>query len=357
MTAQTDTKETVAAAGFAGFMALALGPVGLLLAAIAVGIDRAWTNGVGSGTVPAAARRGWAESVAGHRAWLDWDRQHRARYRAARRRWLADGADPATAPARPGMGSRFGAWLRRLWARTAVTGTEFGAGFADGWRAARKVQDEGGGFADIVRARPEPQPAAVPIPESQPSPVREPVREQARQEPQPAAPPIVPEPPASPPPDPAPAVPAQTAPQASNPTTTRQPVSDQGAAMTAATVGETHADITLAKLDGIGASIGQAENLNDQAAAVASNLDAQVAAASEYADEKGATTASRQALDEARAVAAAIRETVARLADLCERAGESVSAATAGMRPAVDAQDSLNAAGARGDIVATATSD
>lgn len=124
-----------------------------------------------------------------------------------------------------------------------------------------------------------------------------------------------------------------------------------------AQTGETHADITLAKLTGIGSSISQAENLNDQAAATASNIDAQVAEASEYADDKGATAATRQALDEAKAVSAAIRETVAKLADLCARAGESVDAATVGMRPAIDAQDGLATAGARGDIVATATSD
>lgn len=341
MTAGTDTKETVAAAGFAGFLALAFGPVGLLLAAIAIGVERAWDNGVGGGSAGSAASRRWSNSLAGHRAWLDWDRGQRARHAVARREWLASGGDPANAPVWPDAWQRFGLWLHRQWSRAAVSGSEFADGFGDGWAAAQKVRDDGGSFGDIATARPEVSPPP-PDPAPQPArPVAEPVR-----------PPV-------PQPEPQPIPIAVPDPGDSSPQSAIQPAPNEGAPMTTPTIqqGETHADLILVKLDGLGRWISQAEDLNDQASATASAIEAEVAEASEYSESKDATSATKQALDEAKGVASAIRETVARLADLCAQASESVGAATVGMRPAIDAQDGLHAAGARGNVVATATSD
>jgi hypothetical protein len=121
--------------------------------------------------------------------------------------------------------------------------------------------------------------------------------------------------------------------------------------------GETHADLTASELAAIHATVGRISDLNDQTAAEQQNLAAQVQAAKERVAQHGGTAATAQALDEAEALVVTLGQHGAQLGDAATATGDQTAAAEAGLAPARDAQDQLASAGARGDYVATATSD
>lgn len=153
MTAPAEQKEKTAAVLFAGFMALALGGAGLLVAALAVGIERAVAGETVEQQRSRQRRRGW---LAEQRAWLGADHDRRLSRTEARRAWLEAGGAPEAKPAEPGRARRFGAGLRRLIARTAVGVSDFAAGAKDGWQAGEQTRRQGGGFRDIAGSRPGP---------------------------------------------------------------------------------------------------------------------------------------------------------------------------------------------------------
>lgn len=171
----TSGQEVAAASGFALLLAAALGGFGIVLAAIAIGAERAW-NGRAGGTA-AKARTSWGRFLDDQRAWLDHDAQVRAARRQARRDWWQAGADPAAKPQGPPWATRIGAGLRRGLSGAAVAadvGTRgvgrFGGGFRDGWHAAQQRRAGGAGFRDVV-ATPDPaRPVQVEAVEDAPNP-------------------------------------------------------------------------------------------------------------------------------------------------------------------------------------------
>ncbi|MET0416629.1 MAG: hypothetical protein ABW022_11480 [Actinoplanes sp.] len=151
MTAPTEAKERTAAVWFAGLMTLAMGGAGLLVAALAVGLQRAATGELAEGQRSRERRASW---LGQQKAWLAADRDRRMAHAEQRRQWLAAGGDPTLEPTRPSRGQRFGAGLRRLVARTAVGASDFAKGAGEGWRAANQTRKAGGDFRQIAASRP-----------------------------------------------------------------------------------------------------------------------------------------------------------------------------------------------------------
>lgn len=147
-----DQKEEVAAVGFVGFMTMALGPLGFLIAAVSVGIERMWNGGAQERDRARERGRGW---LGEKRDWLAADHRRREDRRRKRRNWLTAGADPSTEPAEPRRGRRLRDGIRRAIARAAIAVADFAAGARDGWQAAQKVRKNGGSLRDIATARPE----------------------------------------------------------------------------------------------------------------------------------------------------------------------------------------------------------
>ncbi len=351
MTAPTQGKDTAAAVGFVGFMALVLGPVGVVLAAVAVGAERAWSRRT-VGESP-------TDRVAADREWLAHDASQRAAYRRARQEWWAAGADPATKPAEPSRASRLGAWFRRQRARDRVWSEDFLAGFREGRRAAEQVRRDGGGFRDIVRARP-----ARPAWESDEVPV-DPWEEHSTP---------VADPPESPQPEPAAAAspddpgrqadPLNLAGREDEPGAQTEPddATDQQASSTdnggtdmATVTSDSNAAVLRTKLTGIGATTSQVSDLVDQLAAVREQLASQVADAAEFAEATGQTAVTRTALDSASAVSAQLSQHLGAASEAADRAAEDTALAGGGLRPVEQAEDALAQAGADGRAVAPAT--
>lgn len=372
MSAPTDGrgKETVAAGFMAVFLTAALGGLGLVLAAIAVGTERAW-NGRSGGTAD-TARQGWRRTRDDHRAWLAADRRRSDEWRAARRKWWQEGADPATRPAQPKPAVRVGSGVRRWWSRLVVgAGTaagaaaRFGAGCRDGWRAGQRVRRDGGTFRDVASARP--GPATEPEDRAGDPPVD------------------APENPAEPN-----AADAQKDPKSEkrddmdvqvmrDEDTNRMRAADvalgrkphkrtpvealvsgaksPGGAGRSGSAGETNLDLTVLDLGSINARLAKIRELNDAQAAERAALQAAVMHAAERVGANGGTAATTQALDEANAVVDLLGQHLGAVADATESACEQTSAAEAGLRPAQDAQDALHTSGARGEFVSTATAD
>lgn len=388
------SKENVAAGLLAVVLMGALGGLGLVLAAVAVGTERAW-NGRDGGTA-AGARGSWRRSLDDHRAWLAADRARVDEWRAARRKWWSDGADPATRPAQPSGARRFGAGARRWWSRMVI-GTDRGTsaagrfwrGAREGWSAAQKVRRDGGGFRDIILVRPGEVPDEPPLVTAVPDELdAQQVTDLAKTD-QPAD--VADE--TSAPTQPSTAEPTNETPKppsiSDGTATTGDDMSDDGkfienngrpgpyvpsgemaaakavAGMggghggggTAASAGETHLDLTVLGLGAINATLARVNELNDQLAAARATLSAQVAAETERVAANGGTTTTTQALDEASAVVDLVGEHVRAASDAIAGATDQVSTAEQGLRPAQDAQDSLHSAGARGEFVSTATSD
>jgi ElaB/YqjD/DUF883 family membrane-anchored ribosome-binding protein len=146
-----EPQERTAAVWFAGIMALAFGGAGVLIAALAVGIERTWSGGAEERSRAGERGRGW---LGEQRDWLAADHRQRLDQNRRRRDWLASGADPATEPAKPGRSGRLRNGIRRALANAALGAADFVAGARDGWRAAQESRRNGGRFRDIVKARP-----------------------------------------------------------------------------------------------------------------------------------------------------------------------------------------------------------
>jgi hypothetical protein len=378
---------------------MALGPVGLVVAAIAVGAERAWSRNRNPNRAAAARQDRAAEA----RAWLDRDAREQAAWRAARRQWWADGADPDTEPKRPG-----GRWrqAKRAYARATVAGTEFAHGFREGWQAADQVRQQGGSLRDIAKARPPRCPncnrrldlvpadhldlckPAASQPEAgdrhqerafcgrcgRPGPWRNEGDGKAlaadaerHRCPDGVKPPIDW--------DVEPATEAeqraedeadardrdtenidpniqndQGEPQMSN-TDTKQ-TSGNGSAQPR---GESNAAVTEAKLGAIRGTQEKISDAIDQLAAMRAELEQQVADANEFAEGTEQSAATRQALDAATALAAQLGQHLGQFSDTAEQAVEETSAAREGLRPVVEAEDALAQVGAGGQSVARAT--
>lgn len=367
----TETQDTVAKVGFGVFMAAILGPVGIVIAALAVGIERSWTGRAGR----RAGRTGggWRAHVAAQQDYWDADRAYRARRSAAHRAWWRDGADPAKRP--PAETGRLGKWARRAWAAVAVgadrvtgAGRRFAEGARDGGAAAAEARRNGGTFRDIAGARP----TTTPTPDG----VRDfTLTDLATTSATPAvATPATPAEPATPT-EPAAATGAV---QAATKTVTPDPVSDAEPAAdtqpapalqqqeepvtapTAATTPvapatETNADLTAADLSEVHGALADITDGVDSIQGHKARLDAAISAAAERVDATGGTSATAAALDSARSVSAQLGAQLGALSASAVEAGDVTSAAEAGLRPAQDAQDTLHSAGASGEFVSAAT--
>jgi hypothetical protein len=369
---QTETREAVEAGALMVFMGVCLGGLGIVLAAIAVGAERAW-NDRERGSA-AATQRAWRNTLADHRAWLDMDRQRRDTYRQARRDWWANGAK-GNPPPRPARSVRAGSWLRRTWARTAVAAhwlgsmdVRFGEGFREGFETARQARRDGAGWRETARTRPGSPNRPVEVETPDPEPVAEPATD-----------PTVPshaadDSPASDTPDPAPdhtpredqplpvPVDPQPAPAATKTSTPAQPEQQQEEQdmTTATTTGqptsETHLDHAILGLGSVQTSIVKIHELNDAVAAEKNALAAKVMAERERLGNKG-TAAALQALDEADALVVLMGQQIAATADAATQVDDQANAALAGLQPAANAQDELHSSGATGELVSAATSD
>jgi hypothetical protein len=148
---QEDAKTRTAAAFFAGFLALALGGAGVVIAMLAVGVERAWNGGETERGRSRERGQGWLN---GQRAWLDADHRQRTARADAHRRWLQSGGDPATEPTKPSWAKRAGSAVRRLFANVAVAASDFVSGARDGARAANEARKNGSGFREVAGTRP-----------------------------------------------------------------------------------------------------------------------------------------------------------------------------------------------------------
>jgi hypothetical protein len=377
---QHAAKEDAAALGFMAFLALCLGGAGILIAALAVGVERAWSGRDG------ASGGGGRQSLADHRAWLDLDRDRRSAWRQARRDWWRDGADPDTRPAGPGWWRRFRDWWHRAWARTALAADRFAEGWRAGYEAARQARRNGASAWETARTRPVNEdtdhdptaPGRQDVPNDAPT-KKEPTLTQTTTTPPPAGTPFVvgqgdgaaaryeqdssgawwrvslgtgdrtPVQYTYQPPNATTHVATNGGPPMTTPTTP--------ASTSTAPAGETNLDLTDADLAAIHAHLARIGELNDQMAGARAALEGAVAVATERATTNGATAATQQALDEANAVVALLGQHVGGVADAAAAASDHTSAAQAGLAPARDAQDTLHSAGARGEFVSTATSD
>lgn len=404
--------ENVAAGWFMVALGMALGGAGILIAALAVGTERAWR-----GRSDNITGEGWRQSAADHRVWLDRDRAAQRRWRAARRAWWRSGADPATEPARPPTAQRAGTAAHRWWARLFLSadrihnaGRRFGEGWREGWAAAKAARRDGAGWVDTARTRPavpqaadgqgnaatpEPEPAGPPAatkpsgPAERPAPTTPSAGPDAPTADGPAgnADPVPPV--AGPDPEgdivadvtrlpqphidayygnrpPTPSeqltgtsrVPFDRQPVGWDPhITTAQTPNQQGDATVTAPTGETHLDLTAAGLRSINARLTRIAELNDALAAERAALAAEVTTENERVTANGGTAATTQAFDEANAVVDILGKHIASAADATASASDQTSAAEQGLAPARDAQDTLHSAGARGEYVSAAASD
>ncbi len=367
-------REKAAAVGFVAFLGAALGPVGLLVAAVAVGVERAWGGDAGRAHTAERTR----QSVADHRAWLARDRARQAAWRQARRDWYRGGADPATRPELPTGAQRAGAGVRRLWARLVVGAADFVAGCRDGWRAGRRVLDEGGTPWDAARARPVDELVELWRGEltdeeldlvarrlccwavaTKPgggfrycgAPVEpgfiycDPHLDEADREPQPQSDDDGGDRAAD-----------------SDPTSNAGPETDGDPEMTAPTTtapaqGETNLQVLLLLLEQIGQHAVAISDSLDAVKSRATQVQSLTTRAEEFAAAKGAPAATRQALDAAKQMVAQLMQHLGGMSEAATAADDEVGQAVAGAKPAIDAEDLLHSSGATGDIVATATAD
>lgn len=123
----------------------------------------------------------------------------------------------------------------------------------------------------------------------------------------------------------------------------------------AAPATETNLDLAGVELGAIQASLARIDEQTDALARERDTLAAQVAAASERVAATGGTTATITALDGANAVVEQLGAHLGGFSEAAAEAADVTSAARAGLAPALDAQDSLHAAGARGEFVSSAT--
>jgi hypothetical protein len=393
VTAPNEQKEKTAAFGFMAFMALALGGAGVLVAALAVGIERMWSGGAQERSRAGERDRGWLTE---QRAWLDADHKARTARQKARADWLTSGADPNREPRRPSPAKRFGNSVRRLIANLAVAVNDFATGARDGWKAAVAELRNGGSPRDIAGARPPicanckrdrvpvaadglcadcstaaeqawrrpvdgqaTQDSAVEL-DGEATPVASPTRTETSPTPEQAAPAAAEDS------GTAPATAAGLAPvmswlptEPSDPVTNQkesQPMTDgpttNSPAPAAAT--ESNATVLRQKLDNTKQTLNRVAELTDQLAAERSTLGHQVRDASEFATSTGQSAQAQQALDESNALAISMGEHLGHFSQGAVSAEASMTQAGEGLRVAEHAEDALRNAGADGRAVAPA---
>ncbi len=399
MPASEETKEAVAKVGFAAFMAAAMGPVGIIIAALSVGIDRAISGEGGRQTSEDLTR----QQVADQRQWLAEDRAFRERLRADRQKWLADGADPDTKPTGPSKGEAAGRWWRRLWARMVVFADDFKRGFRDGWHAAKDARSRGADWRETAKTRPD-HPDADDLDwsdfdEPTPQPGTGVEDDAPKSAPRPAAGDGDRPAPAKKHPSPdtfavcprhgpylghaCPECQPQTCPVCQqtisfalggagicgccpichNPrpcrcrTSQPEPTSEGDSPVTTTngpTTGESNVSVLRQMLQRIGGVITKVEAGVDDLNALADSLAAQVREATEFATRTGQIAATKVALDAANAVVAKLKALVAQASEAAVEAVEQVAAARGSLRTAEAAEDSLTQAGGTGEAIATA---
>ncbi len=350
MATSEETKDAVAKVGFAAVLAAAMGPVGILVAALSIGIDRALFGEGGRETSQDLT----AQQVADQRQWLAEDRAWRAKVRAARREWWDAGADPDKEPARPSTAERTGRWWRRLWARMVVAFDDFKRGFRDGWHAAKDARARGASWRETARTKPdhpdadnldwdwaeEPtQPAPPPAAEPDPNAGQKPNQNPTQPDPAKAGnPPSGPTTAPDPPPSAAPINPQE------NPVTA-QPANG----------GQSNVDVLAASLQSMARTIDKIDAGIDDLARLADALAQQTRQAAEFATATGQSTASKAATDAANAAVAKLKALVLAASQAAAQAAEQVAAAVQSVKPVQKAEDDLNAVGATGKAVAPAT--
>lgn len=346
--AAPETQEKVAAVGFGAVLAAMAGPVGILIAALAVGFERAWGGDAGRPMTQEHAK----QAVLDHRQWLAEDTARRASRRAARKAWLDSDADPATEPARPSTAHRFGEWLQRQRHRTAVSWDDFRRGFRDGRHAARDEWARGGSFRDVARARPDHPDAdrmdwsTVQEPELPPEwrrpPPPGPVPQQPRQVPD--------RPAADDPPTPAPE-PIPPNPQPVDPT---EPVKESPVTTTTANRGPSNVDVVAKSLETMSRTVDKINAGIDDLDRLADALAQQARQTADFAANTGQATATKAATDAANAAVAKLKALVLAASQAAVQAAEEVDSARQSVKPVQKAEDDLNAVGATGEAVAPA---
>lgn len=341
---QQQTNEKAAAVTFGVVLALMLGGVGVVIAALAVGAEKAWNGGRAEGHRAAQRRRSWLDQ---QRAWIDADTQARAARTKARTEWLRSGSDPAAEPARLSLWQRSRDWFRRGVANTAVGATDFREGFADGWRSANETRRAGGGFRDVATARPSApeREAANPKQDEAPATSRD-----SAPSPEDRADSASTEPPTNQlPTTPLPReLRDRLAPHNGKDHTMTQTTSPQQQA-------ESNATVLRGLLGGIQSTLGQVSDNTDALAALRNKLQHQVDRAEEHATSSGQSSQARQSLDEARQVVTLLGQHLGAFSEGTVSAEDQVGQASAGLRSAEEAEDSLRAGGADGRAVAPAT--
>lgn len=401
MTTPQQGSEKTAAVFFAGFLTLALGGAGLLIAALAVGAERAWNGGRVEGNRARERSGSWLDN---QRAWLDQDHQRRTARSKAYGDWLRSGADPATAPVKPSWWHRIGASARRGVAHAAVAGNDFRTGFRDGWTAGQRVRRGGGRFRDIAAARPRPAVDESAPTGSDDTPTLDntptlddlkgprPEATDAKSEPAPA-----PNPTSGPDSDNdagSSAAPERRLDWLASPESRRRPdefdaayktrldakfdelattpAGDQeptdqrahttgGDTMTATTTttksaptGESNAAVLRALLMGIEGTLAEVSDLTDDLSKRRDKLNNEVQRAEEFATVTGQSAQARHALDEAKALSASMGDHLGSFSDGAVGAQEQMNQASDGLKVAEQADDDLRAAGADGRAVAPA---
>ncbi len=394
MAASEETKEAVAKAGFVAVWAAIAGPAGILVAALAVGIDRAWNGDAGRQFSNDLDR----QRVADQRQWLTEDRAWREQLRADRKRWLDEGAKPEDEPARPSKAEAAGRWWRRLWARMAVGADDFKKGFREGREAAKKARDGGAGWREIVKARPEatadliecmcdnPRPhgghewadnydsrnrfRCPGVQAGADRPADQDVDDQPTQEPDDGV--VDRTCPNSQPHDPhrwgvlgrllrCPGVTGK-APDRPNPATkpdpsqtTRPNSTEEPMTQTTAPKGtESNVSVLARWLQKITGTVTKVSAGVDDLDRLADALAEQVRQAREFAAHTGQATATNTALDSAMAVVTRLKALCRQASDAAAKAQEDVATAIQSTKPVLRAEDSLNAVGATGEAVAPA---
>lgn len=356
-----EKNETVAAAWFAGVLALAAGGAGLLIAALAVGIERSWSRRGGGRDLRDARRR---DRYGDALAWLAKDRTDRDRYRQQRRDWWRSGAQ-GNPPRRAGFKRRLGTGLLRRILAAFVAVRDFREGFREGWKAAHDAWQGGAGWWQTVKTRPsyvdpdelEPVPLdRLPDEPTQADPSLDEIDAQCPRcqrwgiskrgggfvhtaNKSPDCPANDPQPPADPPAD-----------QPASPT-------DQGVPdmpNTATPQGDSNAAVMAAHLEGVRVEQEKISDLADQLAAARASVQAKVVAASEFAEQTGQSAETRQALDASTAVVTQLGEQIGGVSDSATEAAEQIAAAQQGLRVVIEAEDALTSAGADGRAVAPA---
>ncbi len=124
---------------------------------------------------------------------------------------------------------------------------------------------------------------------------------------------------------------------------------------TAPAQGETNLQVLLLLLEQIGQHAVAISDSLDAVKGHATQVQSLTERAEEFATVNGAPAVTRQALDAAQQMVARLMQHLGGMSDAAVAAEDELQQATAGTKPAVDAEDLLHSSGATGDIVATAT--